>query len=52
MDGRSEHEQATMAPAAMVAQLLTEIAPAATPHRQNLQGFGTIYRRGRVWWIK
>jgi len=52
MDGRSEQAQASMAPAAMVEQLLTEIAPAATPDRQHLQGFGTIYRRGRVWWIK
>lgn len=52
MDARNEHASKSMAPAAMVEQLLTEIAPAATPNRQHLQGFGTIYRRGRVWWIK
>jgi len=52
MDARNEHASESMAPAAMVEQLLTEIAPAATPNRQHLQGFGTIYRRGRVWWIK
>jgi integrase len=52
MDGRNEHEQASMAPAAMVEQLLTEIAPATTPTRRHLPGLGTIYRRGRVWWIK
>jgi integrase len=52
MDARNEHAQESMAPAAMVEQLLTEIAPAATPDRQHLQGFGTIYRRGRIWWIK
>ncbi len=52
MDGHSEHEQASMAPAAMVEQFLTEIVPATTPDRQHLPGLGTIYRRGRVWWIK
>jgi integrase len=52
MDARSEHAKASMAPAAMVEQLLTEIAPATTRDRQHLRGLGTIYRRGRVWWIK
>ena len=54
MDARSQHdEHDTMAPAAMVEQLLTEIAPTTTPRKgRNLPGVGTIYRRGRVWWIK
>jgi integrase len=52
MDARSEHAHATIEPAAMVEQLLTEIAPATAPTRQHLPGLGTIYRRGRVWWIK
>jgi integrase len=52
MDARNEPAQESMAPAAMVEQLLTEIAPATTPDRQHLPGLGTIYRRGRVWWIK
>jgi len=52
MDARSEHAQQSMAPAELVEQLLTEIAPAATPDRQHIPGFGTIYRRGKIWWIK
>src|SRR5262249_18222118 len=46
------HNNTAPAPDAMVEQLLTEIAPATTPDRQHLPGLGTIYRRGRVWWIK
>src|SRR2546427_6689036 len=53
MDARSQHdEHDTMAPAAMVEQLLTEIAPSAPRKTRNLPGVGTIYRRGRVWWVK
>src|SRR5215471_18230947 len=52
MDARNEPAHDSMAPAAMVEQFLTEIAPAANPDRQHLPGFGTIYRRGRIWWIK
>jgi integrase len=52
MDARSPHAGPSIEPAAMVEQLLTEIAPATTPSRQHLPGLGTIYRRGRVWWIK
>jgi len=40
MDARSQHdEHDTMAPAAMVEQLLTEIAPTTTPRKgRNLPG--------------
>jgi len=55
MDARNEHEPAqdSMAPAVMVEQFLTEIAPATTSDRkQHIRGFGVIYRRGKIWWIK
>jgi len=53
MDARNEPAQDSMAPAAMVEQLLTEITPATTSDRkQHIRGFGVIYRRGKVWWIK
>src|SRR5215468_7256558 len=54
MDARNEPAQDSdsLAPAAMVEQLLTEIAPAGSPDHQHLLGLGTIYRRGKIWWIK
>ena len=53
MAARNEPAQESMAPAAMVEQFLTEIAPAAASDRkQHIRGFGVIYRRGTVWWIK
>jgi integrase len=57
MDARNqlhdEHAHHTMAPTAMVEQLLTEITPATRSDRkQHIRGFGVIYRRGKVWWIK
>jgi integrase len=52
MDARNELAQDSMAPAAIVAQLLTEITPSAAPDHQHLPGLGTIYRRGKIWWIK
>src|SRR5262249_53976850 len=53
MDARTEPPRDTMPPAAMVEQLLTEITPATTSDRkQHIRGFGVIYRRGKVWWIK
>src|SRR5262245_60230275 len=53
MDARNEPAQESMTPAVMVEQLLTEIAPATTSNRkQHIRGFGVIYRRGKIWWIK
>src|SRR5437867_8840730 len=54
MDARNEHAQESMAPSAMVEELLTEIAPRKNddPNKERIPGLGVIYRRGKVWWIK
>jgi integrase len=51
-DARADSERTNVPAAEVVERLLTEIGTGPKAARRHIEGFGTLFLRGRTWWVR